>query len=295
MWGTDHADTLRVIATTQVDHTSSHGTTISARSSLVRDAWREAVETYRFRPLIRALVSTALRTENIGTVLGYLWWLIDPLLLILSFYILVGIAFRQGGTDTALFISISVVAWKFFAAGTRNALVTTAAKERQMRHVRFPRTVFPISSLLAEAFRFAFALIVVLVAMVVAGKGLDVTLPLLSLVVAIQFVFTLGVAFAISALNVFFRDIQHATLYTFQAWFFISPGLYTVDAIPDRYRDIYDLNPFAHILPAYHSLLLNHEFANPVGLAKVGAASFLVLFVGYLLFVRLEPSFAKVS
>jgi lipopolysaccharide transport system permease protein len=221
--------------------------------------------------------------------------LIDPLLLILSYYLLVGIAFRQGGTDTAIFISISVVAWKFFAAGTRNALVVTAAKERQMRHVRFPRTVFPISSLIAEAFRFAFALVVVLIAVVVIGKGLDVTLPLLATVIAIQFIFTLGVAFALSALNVFFRDVQHVTLHAFQAWFFISPGLYTVEAIPNAYRGIYDLNPFAHILPAYHSLLLNHEFANPIGLVKVGAASVVVLLVGYLLFVRLEPSFAKVS
>jgi lipopolysaccharide transport system permease protein len=228
-------------------------------------------------------------------VLGYLWWLIDPLLLILSYYLLVGIAFRQGGTDTALFISISVVAWKFFAAGTRNALVGTAAKERQMRHVRFPRTVFPIASLIAEAFRFAFGLVVLLVAVAVVGNGLDVTLPLLVVVIAIQFVFTLGVAFALAALNVFFRDVQHITLHAFQAWFFISPGLYTVEAIPEKYRDVYDLNPFAHILPAYHSLLLNHEFANPVGLAKVAVVSGLVLLVGYVLFVRLEPSFAKVS
>jgi lipopolysaccharide transport system permease protein len=188
-----------------------------------------------------------------------------------------------------------VVVWKFFAAGTRNALVVTASKERHMRHVRFPRTVFPISSMIAEGFRFAFGLVVLLVALVVVGEGLDWTLPLLGAVVAVQFVFTLGVAFALAALNVFFRDVQHITLHAFQAWFFISPGLYTVDAIPDKYRGLYDLNPFAHILPAYHSLLLNNEFANPVGLAKVGAASLLILLVGYLLFVRLEPSFAKVS
>jgi lipopolysaccharide transport system permease protein len=185
--------------------------------------------------------------------------------------------------------------WKFFSAGARNALVITAAKERQMRHVRFPRIVLPLSSLLAETFRFLFGLVIVLAILASFGPGLDVTLPLILVVVAIQFVFALGVAFLLAALNVFFRDIQHVTFHAFQAWFFISPGLYTIDAIPAQYRTIYDLNPFAHILPAYHSLLLEHEFANPVGLAKVAAVSLVSLLVGYLIFVRLEPSFAKVS
>jgi lipopolysaccharide transport system permease protein len=207
----------------------------------------------------------------------------------------VSIAFRQGGKDFAIFLAISVVVWKFFAAGTRNALVQTAAKERQMRHVRFPRAVLPLALLVAEAFRFAFGLVVLVGIVGIFGPGLSVTLLLILVVVAIQFVFSLGVAFFLSALNVFFRDIQHITLHGFQAWFFISPGLYTVDAIPDKYRTLYDLNPFAHILPAYHSLLLNHEFANPVGMAKLAAASALLMIIGFVFFVRLQPSFAKVS
>jgi ABC-type polysaccharide/polyol phosphate export permease len=279
----------------ELDPAPASGTAFSARNSLFRDAWREAVETYRFRPLIRALVSTSLRTENIGTLLGYLWWLIDPLLLVLSFYLLVGIAFRQGGTDVALFISISVVAWKFFAAGTRNALVSTAAKERQMRHVRFPRVVFPISSLIAESVRFAFGLVVLIVAIAIVETGIDITLPFVLVIILIQFIFALGVAFFLAALNIFFRDVQHLTLHAFQAWFIVSPGLYEASVIPERYQSIYELNPFATILPAYHSLLLDHAISNPVGLAKVGAASVFMLLFGYLFFVRLEPSFAKVS
>jgi lipopolysaccharide transport system permease protein len=227
--------------------------------------------------------------------LGYLWWLIDPVLLVFSYYLLVSIAFRQGGTDFALFLSVSVVAWKFFAAGTRNALVTTAAKERQMRHVRFPRVVLPLSTLLAELLRFIFGLAIVVAMIGLFGPGLDSSLPLLSVIIVIHFIFALGVALFLSALNVFFRDIQHITLHAFQAWFFISPGLYTIEMIPDRYRPVYDLNPFAHILPAYHSLLLNHELANPTGLAKVAVASLVTLAVAYLFFVRVEPAFAKVS
>jgi lipopolysaccharide transport system permease protein len=216
-------------------------------------------------------------------------------MLVLSYYLLVAVAFRQGGTDVALFLSISVVVWKFFTAGTRNALVITAAKERQMRHVRFPRAVLPLSSLLAETVRFAFALVILIAVIGLLGPGLDITLPLILPIVAIQLLFALGTAFLLGALNVFFRDVQHITFHAFQAWFFLSPGLYTIDAIPQEYRRVYDINPFAHILPAYHSLLLNHELANPIGLVKVAGVSVATLVLGYLVFVRLQPAFAKVT
>ena len=98
---------------------------------------------WRFRALLRALTGAQLRTENVGTVFGYLWWLLDPLFLMAAFYVMVGIAFRQGGEKTALFIFVSVVVWKFFSAAVRNAQALTLEKERQMRHVAFPRTILP--------------------------------------------------------------------------------------------------------------------------------------------------------
>ena len=92
----------------------------------------------------------------------------------------------------------------------------------------------------------------------------------------------------------FFRDVGHVTTYVFQAWFFLSPGLYRVEAIPEEYRELYELNPFATILPAYHTILLDQTAPPWIGLAKVTVLSLGLLVIGYLFFVRTAPAFAKV-
>jgi ABC-2 type transport system permease protein len=211
-----------------------------------------------------------------------------------AFYVLVGVVFRQGGPETALFIFISLVVWKFFVAAIRNALPFTAAKERQMRHVRFPRIVLPISAVFAESVRFGFGLVVLVITAIALGHRPGMTLPFVLIVAIIQLIFSLGLAFMLAALNIFFRDVQHVTAYAFQAWFFLSPGLYPVSAIPADYRSLYELNPYATILPAYHAILLDNSPPNWVGLGKCGVFSLALVLIGYLLFVRLEPAFAKV-
>jgi ABC-type polysaccharide/polyol phosphate export permease len=147
---------------------------------------------------------------------------------------------------------------------------------------------------LAETFRFGFGLVVVIAAGIGFGVTPDQTLPLVLLVVGVQLIFTVGVGFWLSALNIFFRDVQHLSDYLFRAWFFLSPTLYPLSHVPDRYRDLYDLNPFATILPAYHDVLLDQGLPDFARLGVVAGAGSLIAVAGYVVFVRLEPSFAKV-
>jgi lipopolysaccharide transport system permease protein len=284
------------VTTTGVDAFDPGGSrALYRRRGLARAAWDELLEAGRFRPLVWLLVSAALRTERVGSVFGYLWWLLEPLILMGVYVTFMDVILRVGGENFGFFVFISVVVWKYFAAGVRNAIVTTASKDRQMRQVRFPKSVLPLAAILAETVRFAFGLIVVITVGLFFGIIPDLTLVFLLPIVAIQFVLTLGVSLGLSALNVLFRDVQHVTVYAFQAWFFLSPGLYLLSTVPDNWRPIYDLNPFSTILPAYHEVLLNNNVPNLISLVYVGIGSLGVLIAGYLCFVRLAPSFAKVS
>lgn len=202
---------------------------------------------------------------------------------------------HRGGPHFPIFVFTSLVAWKLFASGVRNAIGVTLSRERQMRNLRFPKVIVPLAVVSAESVRFCFGIVVVLLAAIAYGIRPDYTFPLVFLVAAIQLIFALGVAFLLSALNVFFRDIQHMTQYIFQAWFFLSPVFYALSTVPQRYRVYYDINPFATILPAYHSLLLDHQLPDFSALGVVAGASVLLLVVSFVLFVRLEPLFAKVN
>jgi lipopolysaccharide transport system permease protein/teichoic acid transport system permease protein len=266
-----------------------------ARRGPVREAWRQAAATLRYRPLIRYMVSSSLRTQNTGTIFGHLWWLLDPLLLMLVYVVLIDVVLERGGENYPLFVFIAVVAWKYFAATSRNAMALTVGKERLMRQVAFPKTVLPLSAVLGGTIHFAFALVVVVIFAVPFGIYPHVTLPLVLLVAAVQFVLTLGMSLFLSALNVFLRDVQNLGEYVFRMWFYLSPGLYAVAAVPENYREIYELNPFATLFPAYRSVLLDHSTPDFAALGVVGGFSLIVLVAAYVFFVRLEPSFTKVS
>jgi lipopolysaccharide transport system permease protein/teichoic acid transport system permease protein len=265
------------------------------RRGPVREAWRQAAATLRYRPLIRYLVSSSLRTQNTGTIFGHLWWLLDPLLLMLVYVVLIDVVLERGGENYPLFVFIAVVAWKYFAATSRNAMALTVGKERLMRQVAFPKAVLPLSSVIAGTIHFGFALVVVVLFAVPFGVYPHVTLPLVLLVASVQLVLTLSVSLFLSALNVFLRDVQNLSEYAFRMWFYLSPGLYAVSAVPEKYREIYELNPFATLFPAYHAVLLDHSMPDLTALGLVAAFAVAVLVAASVFFVRLEPSFTKVS
>jgi ABC-type polysaccharide/polyol phosphate export permease len=264
------------------------------RDSLLREAWNELRMLARFRELVRYLVSATLRKENANTALGSIWWLLDPLLLMIAFWLLVSVIFDRGGHAYPVFILSALLSWKFLSSSCGNAMNLTVGKARAMRQVRFPRAVLPLSAVIAGVVHFGFGIVVLVGAAVAFGIYPHPTLPLIVLVVLVQLTIVLGLAYVLSAINVFFRDVQNLTAYLFRIGFYLSPGLYSLERVPESWRPLYQLNPFTHIFTGYRDIVLEHRVPNLGALLVVGAVGLFVLMLGYLLFVRLEQSFTKV-
>jgi ABC-type polysaccharide/polyol phosphate export permease len=264
------------------------------RESLVQEAWRELRSLARFRELVRYLVSATLRKENANTVLGSIWWLLDPLLLMMAFWLLVSVIFDRGGHAYPVFILSALLSWKFLSSSCGNAMGLTVGKARAMRQVRFPRAVLPLSAVLAGVVHFGFGIVVLVAAAAAFGVYPHPTLPLIVVPVLVQLTIVLGLAYALSAINVFFRDVQNLIAYVFRVGFYLSPGLYALERVPESWRPFYQVNPFTHLFGAYRAVVLDHQVPNLGALAIVGAGGLVLLGAGYLLFVRLEQSFTRV-
>lgn len=266
---------------------------VASRRSLVRDVRAELRSLVRYRHLLRYLISSSLRTENSNTVFGFVWWVLDPLLLAAVYVVLIGLILGRGGPDFPIFVLTAILSWELFSKATRGAASTTVAKERSMRQIAFPRSVLPLSTVLAAAVHFLFGFVVLLLVAIPFGIYPSVFALLALPIALVQLVFTLGVAYFLSALNVFFRDTTKLTGYLFRMWFYLSPALYPVSMVPERFRDVYELNPFATFFPAYRSIVMEHAVPNLTSLGIVAAVSTLLLLLGYVFFVRLQPWFAK--
>lgn len=263
------------------------------RRSIVRDAIAELRAVARYRYLLRYLVSSSLRTEHANTVLGFLWWVLDPLLLASVYVFLVGVLLRGGGPDFPIFILAGLIAWELFSKGSLDMVTATVRKEKSMRQIVFPKSVLPLAEMGAAAIHWAFAFCVLLVIAIPFGIYPSAYALLALPIVLVQLVLTLGVGFFLSALNIFFRDTTRLMRYVFRFGLYLSPILYPVSVVPERFRDLYLLNPFATLIPAYRDVVMEHRLPDFGALAIVAGVSVVVLILGYLFFVRCQPWFAK--
>jgi ABC-type polysaccharide/polyol phosphate export permease len=269
--------------------------TLHERSSLVGEGVKELRAVARYRNLLRHLVRTSLARENTGTVFGSFWWLLDPLILIAVYFLFVKVILGAGEDNFVLFIFIGISALKYLSTSVTSGITSIVAREQLMRQVAFPRSVIPLASGLAGTFHFLLALGLFVVVAVPLGITPGPTLPLVLAPLAVQVALVLGLAYLLSSLNVFFRDIQNLTGYVFRVLLFLSPVLYTLERVPERILPYYMLNPLATIIPAYRDVLMYGQAPDWGALAIVGAASAGLLAVGFLTFVRLQHSFTKVT
>jgi lipopolysaccharide transport system permease protein len=267
---------------------------------LLKAAWNDLRAIRRYLPLVRELVSASLRTENVGTVLGYFWWLLHPLMQMAAYYVLVDLILHATkGPDAhrrfVLLILTTSMAWKYFSAGVRNSMSTTLAKEGRMRQIVFPKAVLPLASVLAESARFLIGISIVVAITPAFHRYPGFATPLILLVIVVQFVWGLAFALVCAALNFFLRDIANFVAYMFPLWYYLSPGLYRIDAVPHSWMHYYMINPFATILPAYQDIVIDSKMPNFFNLGVLFGISSVLLAGAYLLFVRLQPKFAKVN
>jgi homopolymeric O-antigen transport system permease protein len=272
---------------------------------------REAtLEVWERRRLIGYLVQADVRKKGADTLLGNLWWIIDPLLQMAVYVVLVSVIFNRPQPDYPMFIFAAILPWKWFQTSVYDGISSVTGAGGLIRQVQFPKLVLPIASSLAAVWNFAFGLIpLVTLIVLLFPHRLTWTLLLIPLIAVVQFFFNLSLAIALGALNVFYRDIGNVAKHAMRLWFYLSPGLYafaTLQAATAKLpiplmQHILLWNPFAILFNAYRDVIYGAPAA-PYGglipdwgaLGALLAASLILLALSTLLFKRVEPAFAKV-
>lgn len=260
-----------------------------------------AREVWSRRRLITYLVRADLKKRGADTVLGNLWWVIDPLLTMLVYVVLISIILRVEREAYPLFIFTAILPWKWFSSSIADAVTCITTRDRIIKQVNFPKIVLPMAVSVGGVANFVFGL-VPLLGMLVLFYPTRITawVLLLPVVALVQFLLTIGIAVLASALTVFFRDIGNVATHALRIWFYLSPALYGAEQVTQAVGEgsilstIYRLNPFVALFESYRNLI--YAGAPPVWdlLALVLVESVVLLVVAVLVFRRMEPSFAKV-
>jgi ABC-type polysaccharide/polyol phosphate export permease len=258
-------------------------------------------ETLSRRRLIAYLVRADLKKTGADTLLGNVWWIIDPLLQMLIYYVLVGVILGRGGVDYPLFILSAILPWKWFESTVRGGVTSVTSGERLIKQIYFPKLVLPIAAGFSGVVGFAFGLIPLVALLVFAYPAhLSAWLLAIPIIAAVQFLFSMAVAIAASAANVFYRDIGNLTRHVLRFWFYLSPTLYGLDQVAKMSgqhqiaRIWFEINPFTHLLGSYRNVIYDGTAPDWIGLLVLALASLVLLAFATLFFKRVEPTFAKV-
>ncbi len=265
---------------------------------LVKAGLRDLVSRRR---LIRYLVGADLKRTHADTVIGQLWWILDPILQVAVYYVVFDLIFRRSTPDFLLFLLSGVLPWKWFNSAVTDSMGSVVGRQPLIRQVPFPKIVLPTSSTIAGTVSFAIGLTSLAVVFLLYLHRLTFWILTLPLIALVQFVFSLALALLLSAANSFYRDVANVVGHILRLWFYVSPILYTTDDLPHNptVRFLYSLNPFTTLLTAYHDVI----WGTPTGaghapdfmaLGVLLAVSLVLLMLAIALFKRVEPSFARI-
>ena len=253
----------------------------------------------RYRALIQSLVARDLKARYRGSLLGFFWSFVNPLLLLLVYSFVFTVVLPGAHPPElepfALFMFCGILPWTWFSSSLLEAANVLIAGGNLIRKVLFPAEVLPVVTVLAGLVHFCFGLPILAAFLVyynVPVGGTD--LLWFPVVVLIQLMLTLGLALLLSALAVHFRDIRDLLANLLTLWFFATPIIYALSQAPPAVRRFLNLNPFTHLAVAYQEVLFTAgPFTEWPRLLAVGAASLGVVAIGYAVFDRLRDTLAE--
>lgn len=249
------------------------------------------------RELLMNMTSRHLRGQYKQSVLGYAWTIVNPLsqMLILTLVFSKLLKFDVGPIPFPLFLFVGLLPWNFFSSALASATDSVVGSSSLVTKVYFPREILPAAAVLTKVVDLLFASLILVGLMAYYGYAPTVTALWIPAVFLIQFLFTLGLALPLAALNLFFHDVRYLVGVALTLWFYLTPVIYSADyveKVAPGYGFLFDLNPNALVINAYRRILL--QDVSPgidrvlLGLA-IATATF---FIGYFIFKKMEPSFA---
>ncbi|MFA5866598.1 MAG: ABC transporter permease [Actinomycetota bacterium] len=258
-------------------------------------------ELYAYRELLLNLVKKELKLRYRGSVLGFLWSLLNPLLMMLVFTFVFANVFKLGIKDFPVFLLVGLLPWNFFSGAVSSSTGSIINYGHLVKKVYFPREILPISYVLADLVNFLLAMLVLIPFLIYYGYNFYIYIPLVLVVIVLQVCLTLGFAFILSSLNVFFRDIQYIVGVIMLILFYATPIIYSLEMIQNMsfmkehpwLLTVYQLNPLTALITMYRNMLYNMALPSLKIIGFSIGVSLAVLFLGYFIFHKMEPRFAE--
>lgn len=245
----------------------------------------------KYKPLMNELVVRDLKLKYRRSFLGYVWSLLNPLMMMAIMTIVFSYMFRFDIPNYPLYLICGQTLWTFFNESTNMAMHSVLGNGALIRKVYIPKYIFPISRVLSSFVTMSFSLVAILIVMVVTRVPFTWKLLLLPVALAFLLLFCMGVGMVLAAFAVYFRDVIHLYSVVVLAWMYVTPIFYPVSALPANVAFLLQFNPMYHYVTFFRDVVIYGNI--PSGVVWLGSIGFgtLVFGVGLLVFKKLQDNF----
>jgi lipopolysaccharide transport system permease protein len=245
------------------------------------------------RDLLLGLVARDMKLRYKRSVLGIVWSLLNPLAQLVVFYFVFGVLLPLNITHYPSFLLTGVLTWNWFQSSLVFATGAIVDNRELVRKPGFPVGVLPIVTVTSHLVHFLLALPILMLCLLLDVGHVPGSVAALPIVIVLQFVLTISLAYAVATFHASFRDTQYLLGVLLQLLFFLTPIFYDASAIPERHRWLLGLNPMTYLVDAYRAVLVDRRLPDWRFLCVLGFCSMVLLLLGYAVFMRARYRFVE--
>lgn len=244
-----------------------------------------------YSPLVEELIKRDLKLKYRRSVLGYLWSLLNPVIMMVILSFVFSHAFKTDMAYFPLYVISGNVLFSFFNEGTNVAMRSIVDNSALIKKVYIPKFIFPITSVLSSFVMMSFSLVAILGVIVVLKVPFRVEMLLFPIPLLFELLFSMGVGLILSALSVYFRDINHLYSLLTLAWMYATPVFYPVDALPEDVANVIYFNPMFYYIDFFRSVVMHGEVPGLQTWAICAGVGILFFTFGLLVFRKMQRNF----
>jgi len=248
-------------------------------------------DTYRYRELIWALALKELKVRYKRSVLGFLWALLNPALMMLVLTVVFSSILRFGIPHYAIFLLSVLLPWTFFSQSLSYAVESIVGNGELIKKVAVPKLIFPVAAVVSNIINLILSFIPMVLLVLIMRHPLYVTWLYLPIPMAALIIFTLGVAFLFAVMNVYYRDISHILQVVLSAWFYFTPIIYALDIVPADRRWLFKLNPIIYVINGFRLAIYHGMLPHWRSTAASFVCAFIALILGLAVFRKYQDEF----
>lgn len=250
-------------------------------------------ELIHYRTMFWGLITSELRTRYKGSILGFLWTFLNPLLMLVVYSVVFSTIMRVTMPHYSAFLFIGLLGWNLFSTSIQTGVGVINRQGSLVKKIYFPREILPLAIVASSAINYLFSLVILLPFLVISGIDPSWTWLNIFIILIIECMATAGFSLLLSSLNVYLRDIEHVTGIFLMAWFYITPVVYSLKMIPERYTQIFKLNPLTDFIVSFQDALYYDQPLRLKMFLYSIIISLLILVLGWTIFNHLSRRFAE--